>query len=319
MEDEGMHSSIVKMFVVTALFVSFAGIGGCDALGIVNIPVDQMKEKYTTSADKYFSYKGMQVRYRDEGTGPVVIMLHGVCSFLETWEGWVPQMKGEFRVIRIDVPGFGITGPAPDKNLYSRDGYVEFLDAFATHLNLTSFSIAGNSLGGYIAWNYALAYPQKVTKLILVDPVGYHQNMPWILSFASFPLIRPFARYTMPRFIFDLAVSQVYGNKSKATPDVKKRYFEFAMREGNKGAYVDIFTKLGIQNESPTLSKDIVNIKVPTLVMWGTKDEWIPFEHFEKWKKDLPSASFIAYEGAGHIPMEEIPEITAQDALKFLR
>jgi len=307
---------VVRISLVAALLVSVLDVTGCSTLGVSNIPVDQMKMNYSTGDDKFFSYKGMEVRYRDEGSGPVLVLLHGVCSSLETWDGWVSQMKGQFRVIRLDIPGFGITGPALDRNDYSIERAVEFLDTFATHAN---FSIAGNSLGGYIAWNYALKYPHKVNKLILIDPVGYTQKMPWLLRFASNPVIRPMARHIMPRMFFDKAVYQVYGDKSKVTPEIKKRYFEFAMREGNKGSYVDIFTLMRKQNESPTLSNEIPNIKAPTLVMWGTKDEWIPFENLDKWKKDLPSATFISYDGAGHVPMEELPEITAKDALEFLR
>ncbi len=129
-----MHASIIRRFVVAAFFVSFAGLTGCDSLGIADIPIEKMKEKYTTSADKYFSYNGMQVRYRDEGSGPVVILLHGICSSLETWDGWLPSMKGEFRVIRIDVPGFGLTGPAPDKKQYQRENAVALLNDFASYL-----------------------------------------------------------------------------------------------------------------------------------------------------------------------------------------
>ncbi len=123
----------------------------------------------------------------------------------------------------------------------------------------------------------------------------------------------------MPSFFFDIAVTQVFGDKSRATPAIKKRFFELAMREGNKGAYVDIFSEMRKQNETSNLGKEIPNIKVSTLVMWGTKDEWVPFENFEKWKKDLPAATYIAYDGIGHLGMEEIPEITVQATLQFLR
>jgi pimeloyl-ACP methyl ester carboxylesterase len=314
-----MRLKVVKPALVLWLLGSLFTLNGCAMLGVSSIPVDEMKRKYATTDDKFFAHKGMEVRYRDEGTGPVIILLHGVCAFLETWDGWAPHLKGQYRVIRLDFPGFGLTGPAPDKSLYSKESAVELLDCFAASLNLQKFFLVGNSLGGYFAWNYALKYPQKVEKLILIDPVGYNQKIPFILNFASNPLIRPFARHMMPRFIFDNATEQVYGDKSKLTPEVKRRYFEFAMREGNKGAYVDVFTEINQRMKLSNLSEGIADIKVPTLVMWGTKDEWIPYENFHKWQKDLPSAKFISYDGAGHIPMEEIPEETVMDALNFLR
>lgn len=309
----------MRHFASSVLFVSLAGSSGCVSLGTVTLPVEQLKAKYATSDDQYFSYRGLKVRYRDEGTGPVVILLHGVCSSLETWEGWARQLKGEFRVIRVDIPGFGLTGPAPETSRYSRDGAVEFLDDFAAHLEVAGFSIAGNSLGGYIAWNYAVAHPEKVAKLILVDPVGYHQEMPGLLAFASNPLIRPFSRLMMPRALIDKATSEVFGDKSKITPEISQRYFDFAMREGNRGSYIDVFTMMRSENDSPNLSSEIPNIKAPTLIMWGTKDEWIPPAHIDHWRRDLPTASFITFEGLGHVPMEEAPAMTAEQAIRFLR
>lgn len=287
--------------------------------GMVNIPVDRLKERYTTGDDYYFHYDGMQIRYRDEGKGPVLVLLHGVCAFLETWDGWARVLKNHFRVIRLDLPGFGLTGPAPDESYYGRDKLVRIMDGIIAELGIKSLSLIGNSLGGYIAWNYALDHPEKVKKLILVDPVGYNQKLPFLLAFATNPFIRPFARTTMPRFILYGAVKQVYGDKTKVTREVQNRYFEYAMRDGNKNSYVDIFMEMKKQNGYLSLSSAIPCIKAPTLVMWGTKDEWIPIKHCESWKRDLPSAEFLEYEGAGHVPMEEIPEQTVADALDFLK
>ncbi len=296
-----------------------AGSTGCAALGTVNIPVAQLKAKYGTADDRYFAYQGLEVRYRDEGEGPVVLLLHGICSSLETWDGWSQALKGELRVIRLDIPGFGLTGPAPDPSVYTREGAVAFLDGFAAHLGVERFSIAGNSLGGYIAWTFAVAHPEKVEKLILVDPVGYHQKMPGLLAFASHPLIRPFARVMMPRSMIEGAIAGVYGDPSKLAAPAKARYFDLAMRAGNKGSYVDVFTLMRRENESPTLSADIPRIRAPTLLMWGTKDTWIPPEQLERWRRDLPGASVVTFDGLGHVPMEEAPALTVEAALRFLR
>jgi len=314
-----MRKGMVRFFIIIVSLLAFMGLSGCAWLGMTNIPIDDLKRTYATPYDKYFDYKGMQVRYRDEGAGPAVVLLHGVCASLETWDGWVPYMKDQYRVIRPDIPGFGLTGPAPEKSLYTRDNAIDFLDAFLKDLNISICAMVGNSLGGYLTWNYALDHPDKVSKIILIDSVGYNQKFPWLISFASNPFIGPIARRMMPRFFFDAATRQVYGDKSKLTPEVQRRYFEHAMREGNKGAYVDVFKELKRRNQSPELPKRIPDIKTPVLIMWGTKDNWIPYTEMDKWKKDLPAAMFITYPGAGHIPMEEIPEISVKDALAFLK
>lgn len=311
---------ITTEFVYSIVFLLTVVSGlGCTAMGTIDISPDELKKKYGTAEDKYLAIEGMEVRYRDEGEGPAVILLHGVCASLETWDGWTEKMKENYRVIRIDIPGFGLTGPAPDDNLYKIENSVVFLDKFVSQLGLDEFYLVGNSLGGYISWNYSLKYPQKVKKMILIDSVGYPQKLPRMLRFASNPLVRSTSRHMMPRSMLYKSVKQVYGDKSKVTPEVQERYFDFAMREGNKSSYVDIFVEFRNNEDNEDLSKGISKIDVPVMVMWGTEDEWIPFENFDKFKKDLPSAQYVSYEGVGHIPMEEIPEKTVRDAMGFLQ
>lgn len=301
---------LLTILITTATF-------GCTSLGMNTIPMEKLKAKYTDSESKFLKIDGMNVHYRDEGKGPVLILLHGVCASLHTWDGWVARLKGKYRIIRLDIPGFGLTGPAPDKSLYQIDVAVKFFEQVVAELKLDTFYLAGNSLGGYISWKYTLKNPDKVEKLVLVDSVGFPQPLPGLLAFASNPVIRPFARHTMPRFMFDDAVEQVYGDKSKVTDELKNRYFELAMREGNKESYIDVFTEMRKLCKDENLPNGIKNLKPPTLVMWGTQDEWIPFKYFDRWKKELPNAKFIQYEGVGHTPMEEIPDETARDADLF--
>jgi len=291
---------------------------GCTALGWNTVPVEKLKLKYADAESEIIEIDEMKIHYKDEGQGPVLILLHGVCASLHTWDGWTQRLKDRYRIIRLDIPGFGLTGPAPDKSLYRKDEAVRLFEKVVDEMKLEKFYLAGNSLGGYISWNYTLKHPDRVEKLILVDSVGFPQPLPGLLAFASNPLIRPFARFTMPRFLFDSAVEQVYGDKSKVTQELKDRYFDLAMREGNKGSYIDVFTEMRKLCHDENLSQGIKDLSVPTLVMWGTKDEWIPFRYFENWKKELPNAKFIQYEGAGHTPMEEIPDETARDADLFL-
>jgi pimeloyl-ACP methyl ester carboxylesterase len=305
---------LISIFITGMIFSTM----GCTYLGMNTIPMDTLKTKYADSESKIIQIDDMNIHYKDEGQGPVLILLHGVCASLHTWDGWVERLKGHYRIIRLDIPGFGLTGPALDKSLYQIDAAVNLFEKLVNEMKLDKFYLAGNSLGGYIAWNYTLKNPDKVEKLILIDSVGFPQDLPGIISFASNPVIRPFAKHIMPRFIFNTAVNQVYGDKSKVTKELKDRYFELAMRDGNKGATVDVFTEFRRMCKNESLSEGMKDLKPPTLVMWGTKDTWIPFKYFENWKRELPKAKFIQYEGAGHTPMEEIPDETARDAHLFL-
>jgi len=318
----------IKHFVLILGAFMIAATMGCTSLGMTTIPLDKLKAKYADVNSKIIEIDGMNIHYKDEGTGPVLVLIHGVCASLHTWDEWVERLKGHYRIIRLDLPGFGLTGPPSnpsfsDPSFYKKEEAVKYFNKmfgeFVDRLNLGKFSIAGNSLGGYIAWNYTLKHPEKVEKLILIDSLGFPQGMPFIISFASNPIIRPFARHTMPRFLVDSATKEVYGDKSKVTDKLKDRYFELMMREGNKGSTVDVFTIFRKLAKDKSISEGIKDINPPTLVMWGTKDVWTPFKtSFENWKRELPTAKFIQYEGAGHTPMEEIPDITARDADLFL-
>ena len=120
---------------------------------------------------------GLSVHYRDEGAGPPLLLLHGTGSSLHTWDAWTDALRGHFRVIRMDLPGFGLTGPNRDDD-YRIERYVEFVEAFRRRLGLESFALAGNSLGGEIAWSYTVAHPDRVSALVLVDPAGYPIDRP---------------------------------------------------------------------------------------------------------------------------------------------
>ena len=308
----------VKHLVLILLVCMIAATLGCTSLGMKTITLDKLKAKYADSESKIIEIDGMNIHYKDEGQGPVLVLLHGVCASLHTWDGWVERLKGHYRIIRFDIPGFGLTGPFPDSSLYNIDYGVEAFEKFLNALKLEKFYLVGNSLGGYISWKYTLKNPDRVEKLILIDSVGFPQPLPGIIAFTSNPIIRPYARHTMPRFLIDMSVKQVFGDKSKVTDKIKDRYFELLMREGNKSGTVDYFTEMRKMCNDENLSAGIKDLKPPTLVMWGTKDEWIPFYYFQSWKNELPKAKFIQYEGAGHTPMEEIPDETARDADLFL-
>ena len=291
---------------------------GCSMLGIKNIPVQELENKYYPSGSKTLDIGGQQVRYRDEGQGPVLVLIHGVCASLNTWDGWAEELADDFRVIRLDLPGFGLS-PLADAGIYERQRAVALIDAMAQTLGLERFSLAGNSLGGYLSWIYAYAHPEKVEKLILVDSAGFQLKMPWMLKFASTWPFSMFSRHMMPRFMMADAVEQVYGDPDRIPAGVKERYFELAMRPGGKSDYVEIFKMLGRKFSQPDVSDGIAEISVPTLVMWGDKDTWIPYpEQVENWRRALPQAKLIIYQGAGHIPMEEMPVETARDAREFL-
>ena len=158
-----------------------------------DLPFAELVAKYTNDESEFVDVAGMRVHYRDEGSGDVpLILLHGTGASLHTWDGWTPVLVHDFRIIRLDLPGFGLTGPAPDSD-YTVQAYVEYLAAFADALGIERFHLAGNSLGGQIAWNFATRYPDRVMKLVLIDSAGYPKeaapSASTVIRLAGMPVI----------------------------------------------------------------------------------------------------------------------------------
>jgi len=291
--------------------------GPIESLGVWDSSMDYLFSNYFLDASLLINIDGKEVHYCDQGKGPVLLLLHGFTASLHTWDGWVKALKDKYRIIRLDIVGFGLTGPSKT-HTYSRDNWVQFLDKFVTRLKIERFSIAGNSLGGYIAWNYTLDYPHKVNKLILLDPIGYPQKAPLLLNLACFPGVGDLGKIMMPRLMVKLCLKDVYGNQDLVTEKLVDHYFGLSTLPGAREAYINIFRLIKAGSKKPGIGKNIKNISSPTLLMWGKKDRWVPVDLLDKWLQDVPHAVAKLYPGVGHIPMEEKPYLTAQDADQFL-
>jgi len=299
-----LRFTIITIAVAAALFL----ISGC-------APSDQyILNKYTGGESKFIDIDGLKVHYRDEGKGPVLLCLHGIQSSLHTWDGWVKEMKNNYRIIRIDLPGWGFTGPSNFG--YSRDETVKFLRKFVDAMGLKKINIAGNSYGGFLAWNFVVDNQDMVDKLIILDGGGYPFKPPFAVTLMTAPVIRNLYPIITPRFIVANFVRDVYGTKSRVTDETIDRYYNLMMYKDNRKESVKFFR--GIKGQMETESAGVNTIKIPTLIMWGKQDAWIPISVMDRFKKDIPHVRAIVYDGVGHIPMEEIPEITAKDADAFL-
>jgi len=280
------------------------------------IPVPQLKEQYANDDSKFIHVMGMNVHYRDQGDGPVVGLVHGTSSSLHTWNAWTDSLKQNFRVIRMDLPGFGLTGPNPSDD-YSMAGYDHFLHAFLDSLGVGKISLAGNSLGGNIAWSYALEYPDQVEKLILIDASGYPRTteLPFVFRLAKMPVLNKIITLITPKFLVRKSLEEVYFDDSKITDSLVTRYFKMTLRRGNRQALVQ---RIQQSAKDSALYKRIPELKMPVLIMWGRQDQWLPLGEAYRFQDDIPRAQLIVFDKAGHVPMEEIPDRTVRVAEQFL-
>ena len=286
-----------------------------------DIPVEKIKAKYGNAASKYMPLMGMQVHYRDEGNpsdSTPLVLIHGTSSSLHTWDSLVSIMlasSNNRRIIRFDLPAFGITGPNPE-NYYAGDYYVRFLDSFLNAMHINKCALAGNSLGGAIAWQYTVAHPNKIAKLILLDAGGYPvKNEKGSLGFklASTPVINNLLLYITPKFLIRKSLETVFYNNSLISDAIVTRYHEMLLREGNRAATLSLF-----KNRTASSSEAIKTITQPTLILWGEYDHLIAVDNAYLFQKDIKGSILTVYKNIGHTPMEESPHAVAADIQNFM-
>ena len=273
-----------------------------------DIPVEILEEKYANEFSKFVAIDGMQVHYRIEGKGMPILLVHGTGSSLHTWDDWTLKLKENYQVIRMDLPAFGLTGPNKSGD-YSIKQYTHFLEEFVVKMKLDSMFLAGNSLGGNIAWNYASKNPEKVQKLILVDASGLPTNkpQPWIFKMAKTPVLSNLFLYITPKSIIEDNLKQVYEDDTKISDALITRFHDMALREGNRKAFVDR-AKIDFTTSEASKKEQLQNIQTPTLLIWGAKDTWIPLDNGKRMDALLPNSKLVVLQNSGHVPMEENPK-----------
>jgi pimeloyl-ACP methyl ester carboxylesterase len=318
-------------FILKTLKYLFIGIFSLLLIGIIafwknDIPLEDLKKKYTNTESKFVEIDGMNVHYRDEGNqndSIPLVLIHGTGASLHTWEGWVNDLKTQRRIITLDLPAYGLTGANPTGD-YSMEYYSQFIDKLLTKLAVNQCIMGGNSLGGGISWNYALAYPDKVKKLILVDAGGYQmksKSVPIAFQIARMPYIKGLFKYVTPRSIVESSIKNVYIQDEKITEELIDRYFELSLREGNRQAFLDRMSAFSKNSKEVFENKSdkIKTIQVPTLILWGEGDGLIPTEVAQKFHEDLPNDTLVILKNLGHTPMEEDPKATVVVVKEFLK
>ena len=306
-----------------SLLLLFAGLVFFFFAGLVAVwepdkPVSELTARWAQPPSQFLSVQGMQVHLRDEGPrdDPTpIVLLHGTSDSLHTWDGWSAALQTQRRVIRFDLPGFGLTGPHPQAD-YRIDAYVRFVLAVLDQLGVQNCVLGGNSLGGQIAWQTALAQPQRVQQLVLVDAAGY--PMPPQAVPAGFRVARSWPAHVMlewllPRGLVQASVRNVVGDPTKVTSEWVDRYYDMTVRAGNRRALVQ---RLALRETDQ--SEHIANLRLPTLVMWGGRDQLIPVQSGQRFVHDIPGALWVMWPDLGHVPQLEDPARTVAEVQRFL-
>lgn len=282
-------------------------------------PVAQLKPRWALPPSQFVALDGMQVHLRDQGPrdDPTpIVLLHGTSASLHTWEGWVAALQNKRRVISLDLPGFGLTGPFPDGD-YRMAHYSAFLANVLDLLQVPRAVVAGNSFGGQLAWQFALDHPQRVERLVLVDAAGYPRNatsIPIGFRLAQIPALAPLMDNLLPRAMIEASLRNVYGDPGQVSDELIDRYYELTLRAGNRQALRQRFT----QADGGSGYTRIAELKVPTLIIWGGRDQLIPPVNAERFQRDIEGSRVVLFDDLGHVPQEEDPARTVAVLQTFL-
>ncbi|MBK6471037.1 MAG: alpha/beta hydrolase [Betaproteobacteria bacterium] len=290
-------------------------------------PVETLVARWAPAPSDFIEVKGQVVHIRDEGprhTGqgdPLpVVLIHGTSASLHTWEGWVKALKGQRRVITFDLPGFGLTGPfagqyRPDD--YHGDTYARFVLDLLDVLQLPRVVLGGNSLGGEVAWRTAVIAPERVASLVLVDamgPVFTPRSIPLGFRIARVPVLNRISEWALPRSLVAQSVADVYGDPARVTSELVDRYFELALREGNRRALVMWMQHLVVGDGFEKVS----TLKQPTLILWGGRDKLIPPTAAQQFHQRIAGSQLVVFDTLGHVPQEEDPARSVVPVKAFL-
>lgn len=307
---------ILLLVIATALFLLVAYI---EFNKFPDRSVEELSLRWADGASRFSNIAGMNVHIRDEGpksdTQPIVL-IHGTSASLHTWDGWTSALSSDRRVIRFDLPGFGLTGPEPNNN-YSIEQYAQFVVSVLDELGLEAAVIGGNSLGGYIAWATAVLHPERVSSLILVDPSGYpfkSESVPIAFKLSQSKLASTLLKDFLPWSLVEQSVKNVYGDPELVTDELVDRYFELSLREGNRASLKERF----VQSAPGALIDRIQSINVPTLIIWGGLDKLIPPSLGKRFEQDIANSQLLIFDALGHVPHEEDPQVTVMAVKDFL-
>lgn len=311
-------NKIIGWLAVVGAGLALAGCG----ITAKDIPYSTLEAKYGGPASHYMDLPGgLHVHYRDQGKadGPTVVLVHGFAASLHTWEPWVARLAPDYRVISLDLPGHGLTR-APSGYVAAQATNVAVVDELTRNLKADRFVIVGNSMGGGVAWAYALAHPERLAGLVLVDAAGWpretkgHEKPPVVFKLLGNPVGRAFLRDINPRPLAAKGLKSAYVDEKIVTPALVDRYVELALAPGHRA----ILTS-GRDGPQRRIDKAVFKtIRTPTLVMHGEADTVIDVSAGRGLAAAIPGAKLITYPGVGHVPMEQIPDQSAKDLRAFL-
>jgi pimeloyl-ACP methyl ester carboxylesterase len=281
-----------------------------------DLPRAEAEARHGGPPSRFVTVDGLRIHLRDTGprAAPPVLLLHGFGSSLHTWDDWARLMEAERRVIRLDLPGFGLTGADPTGD-YSDERAIALLAGLLDALGVARTDVIGSSMGGRIAWRFAAARPERVRRLVLMAPDGFASAGFTYGKPAGVPLMMRALPYTLPMALLRGGVEPAYADPKSLTEAALARYRDMMLAPGVRGAILDRMRTHALVPPEPILR----GITLPVLLLWGEQDRMVPAPHAADYARVLPNSRTVILPGLGHVPMEEDPARSLAPVLEFLR
>jgi pimeloyl-ACP methyl ester carboxylesterase len=262
---------------------------------------------------RYVRLEGSRIRYVDAGNGPAVIFLHGLGASIYTWRHTLgPVERAGFRVLAFDNRGFGLSDKPPSG--YSNADYVRILGAFMDSLRLPDAVLVGHSMGGEVAAEFAIAHPERVHGLVLIDAAGLGGGAPLLLRIAGWPLMGRLISGLRTRWVTGQLLRWSYADPRKVRPEDIDQYYTPVADPDFGRALRGVLREFRFD----ALRGRLGVIGVPTLVLWGSEDRWISPRIGRALARELPRVAWLLVAHAGHVLPEEEPTETNRLLIAFL-
>ena len=294
---------------------AFLSIGLLYGLWAPDMALSELKLRYGSDSQHVVQVDGLNIHYKDTGPkdAPVVLLLHGFGSSLQTWDVWASKLEPHYRVIRLDLPGFGLTGPSPLHD-YSEAGDLATLMHFVDKLGVASFSVIGHSMGGKMAWGLAAAAPDRVKALVLMAPDGFPEAKDIGTKPYAMPSIMGVIKFSLPKFLVRKSIEPAFFDVNALSDSLVDRYYDMLRAPGVRAAILERSNQTIYSDPVPRLKK----IKAPTLLIWGEQDQMIPSSNAQSYAHVLSDSQTVLLPKLGHLVQEEQPEIALAHVAAFL-
>ena len=289
-----------------------------------DLPRATLEARYLAAPSDLRRVGPWQLHVRDSGqtpavhdgapAQPAVVLLHGFGSSLLTWDAWAQGLAATHRVVRIDLPGSGLSPPDPAHD-YRDERSLQMLIALLDDLGLPRASLVGHSMGGRIAWTFAAKFPERTDKLVLVAPdgfasFGFEYGQPMAV-----PVTLGLMRHVLPKPLLRMNLQAAYAQPDSLSDAVTTRYHDLILAPGARQAMLDRLAQTVLQEPGPLLRQ----IRAPTLLVWGEADAMIPVSNASDYLQAITGSRLVSWPNVGHLPQEEAAQLSLKAVGAFLR